>query len=205
MRKWYNSVHQQSRVAPEKADILAALTAANTSISTGVSAMATYVYFISAGYSPIKIGVSDDPKARLSKLQTAHYKRLKLLFVIECENRDLAFKIETSFHRWYADVKLVNEWFDVHPIKIRDDIRLLVSLAKSITNVIQHVSDKDIEAEEERRVLRTRQSNASARVEEYLAVNPEAVSMTARELADVIGVGKTTVADVLKARKRNEV
>lgn len=51
----------------------------------------------------------------------------------------------------------------------------------------------------------TKRTDARTRVEEYLAVNPEAVSMTARELADVIGVGKTTVADVLKARKRNEV
>lgn len=162
--------------------------------------MATYVYFISAGYSPIKIGISDNPTSRLSELQTAHYKRLKLLFTIECQSRDLAFKIEKSFHRWYEEVKLINEWFNVSPRKIRDDIQLLVSLGKSITDVIQHVSDKDIETEEERRVVRARQSNASARVEEYLAVNPEAVSMTARELADVIDVGKTTVADVLKAR-----
>lgn len=144
MNEWYNSVYQQSRVAPEKADILAALTAANTSISTGVSAMTTYVYFISAGYSPIKIGISDNPKTRLSELQTAHYEQLKLLFTIECETRDLAFKVEKAFHRWYGDAKLINEWFNVAPRKIHDDIQLLVSLGKSITDVIQHVGDKEI-------------------------------------------------------------
>lgn len=57
--------------------------------------MPTYVYFISAGSNPIKIGVSDDPEGRLTSLQTAHYKRLHLLFVIACASREDAFKLGT--------------------------------------------------------------------------------------------------------------
>ena len=42
----YNYTHQQSRVAPEKADILTALTAEQMSISTGVSAMRAKFYYL---------------------------------------------------------------------------------------------------------------------------------------------------------------
>lgn len=47
----------------------------------------------------------------------------------------------------------------------------------------------------------TKRTDARTQVTEYLAANPEAMTMNLRELAKVIGVGKTTVGEVLKEMK----
>lgn len=47
----------------------------------------------------------------------------------------------------------------------------------------------------------TKRTDARTRVEEYLNTNPDAISLTARELAKIIGVGKTTVSEVIKDMK----
>lgn len=46
-----------------------------------------------------------------------------------------------------------------------------------------------------------RTTDARTRVTAYLAENPEAISMNVRELAALIGVGKTTVSDVMREVK----
>ncbi len=112
--------------------------------------MTTYVYFISAGANPIKIGISDNPGERLAALQTAHYKRLHLLFVIACSSREDAFKLETAFHRWYEDKGLLNEWFDIFPSAIQADITLLMELAKAAVEFQPVAGFKTIEYLEER-------------------------------------------------------
>ena len=47
----------------------------------------------------------------------------------------------------------------------------------------------------------SKRTDARTLVEEYLIANPEAITMKVRELADIIGVGKTTVSDVIKGMK----
>lgn len=100
----------------------------------------TFVYFISAGSGPIKIGLSDNPEQRLLDFQTSHYKKLHLLFVIECTTRTEAYQLESAFHRWYADIRLMNEWFDVAPSQIAEDVKLLMALAKSAIEIKQITS-----------------------------------------------------------------
>lgn len=106
--------------------------------------MTTFVYFISAGVSPIKIGLSDDPIGRLANLQTAHYKKLQLLYTVECATREDAFKLESAFHRWYSESLLLNEWYNIATEQIGADIELLMTLVKSAVHIHQHISDGQI-------------------------------------------------------------
>ena len=110
----------------------------------------TYVYFISVGSGPIKIGLSDDPHSRLATLQTAHYRKLHLLYTLECATREEAFQLETAFHRWYGDVHMMNEWIDATPSQIEADIRLLETLAKSAVQYTAHTPTSTIAKIEER-------------------------------------------------------
>lgn len=135
--------------------------ATSDSIVSSVDTQATYVYFISAGSTPIKIGISNDPAERLSALQTAHFQKLHLLYTIECKNRAAAFELETAFHRWYGETKLRNEWFNLTPNKIADDIHLLITIAQSIVVATQHISPEQIARMEEKAVMKLSRSEAN--------------------------------------------
>lgn len=164
--------------------------------------MSTYVYFISAGSNPIKIGVSDTPQDRLRALQTSHYKQLRLLFSIECTSREKAFQLETAFHRWYAKSKLKNEWFNISPLEIQDDINLLNHVQDIMVGIVQHTSTAIIEDLDLQRVKSNRVANAKEQVIKHLEKYPDDVLLNVRDLAEKLGVGKTTVAEVMKGLKQ---
>lgn len=103
-----------------------------------------FVYFIAAGSTPIKIGVSDNPADRLSALQTAHYQQLRLLYTIECSSRQAAYALESAFHRWYGEAQIRNEWFKLTPAQIADDVGLLLSLSKDVVDARQHITPSEI-------------------------------------------------------------
>lgn len=71
-----------------------------------------YVYFIQADENgPIKIGfTADDPKRRLSQLQTGNASALKLLGAI----KGTAVQ-ERQFHTALSEWRLQGEWFEPHP------------------------------------------------------------------------------------------
>jgi len=71
-----------------------------------------YVYFIQADENgPIKIGyTADDPKRRLSQLQTGNASALKLLGAIKGTAAH-----EKQFHTDLAEWRLQGEWFESHP------------------------------------------------------------------------------------------
>ena len=65
------------------------------------------VYFIQAGLSgPIKIGVANNPKARLHTFQVGHYEELRLLAAIEGAEPE-----EAALHRRFASLRIRGEWF----------------------------------------------------------------------------------------------
>ena len=69
------------------------------------------VYFIQEGNDgPIKIGVSDNVQARLQKLQTAHAKRLRLLYTMPGTQQD-----ERRMHYAFEALRIQNEWFAPEP------------------------------------------------------------------------------------------
>lgn len=71
-----------------------------------------WVYFIQAGEAgPIKIGRSrDDPRQRLSALQTAHYETLRLLGVLQSDPEG-----EARLHEQFANLRIRGEWFRPGP------------------------------------------------------------------------------------------
>lgn len=73
-----------------------------------------WVYLIGAdGVSRVKIGKSDDPKKRLSGMQTGSPVRLVLLALIDC-GKD-ASGTEQMLHEKFRDNHTGGEWFDATP------------------------------------------------------------------------------------------
>lgn len=67
------------------------------------------VYFIQSG-DFVKIGVSSNVKARLQTLQTAHFRKLKILHVIACCDSGIIEKaLHQHFKKFMTESK--NEWF----------------------------------------------------------------------------------------------
>jgi len=158
----------------------------------------TFVYFISAGSGPIKIGLSDNPSQRLNELQTAHYKKLYLLYTIECTSRSEAYKLESAFHRWYSEVRLMNEWFSIDIANISTDIELLRSLNQSAINIEQVISQPEksrIEYQAKRKegIKRAKRSIRLEKAIDWLKENPEHLDTPSRELEPLIGVSYGTI------------
>lgn len=152
------------------------------STSPVFNSQSTYVYFISSGSTPIKIGISNNPNTRLSELQTAHYQRLHLLYTIECHDRAQAYELESAFHRWYGDLHVRNEWYNLTPKKIAADIQLLTTLANSMVSATQHITPAKIERMEQRAEQKiSRQSGGGQTTDEITTV-----MVTAFEDADGI-------------------
>lgn len=147
--------------------------------------MSNYVYFISAGSNPIKIGVSDNPQERLKALQTAHYKRLHLLFAIDCTSREDALALETAFHRWYVERRLLNEWFNILPSQIEGDVQLLMQLAKLVIGFRQFTDGAKI-AQIEKQAQKHQKQSPKQIALEYLQANPG--DYTVRSLAEAAAV-----------------
>jgi hypothetical protein len=68
-----------------------------------------YVYVISAGEDRHKVGISKNPKSRLSELQTGHFEALRLVHVQAAENPRA---IEQEVHTQLGYCRIRGEWFD---------------------------------------------------------------------------------------------
>jgi hypothetical protein len=69
------------------------------------------VYFIQSGDNgPIKIGISHNPKSRLTELQTAHHDKLRILKVVDGDERR-----EGGLHSKFEKYRLNGEWFKNDP------------------------------------------------------------------------------------------
>lgn len=70
------------------------------------------VYCIQKGSEPVfKIGISVDPKSRLSSLQTASDTSLRIVHIVECRD---ALKLEAKLHRKFSSKRLSGEWFELN-------------------------------------------------------------------------------------------
>jgi hypothetical protein len=66
------------------------------------------IYFVQAGdIGQIKIGVSKDPRMRLSGLQTGNPNKLRLLWFCPYDKQ----KAESNVHNLLAEYRLAGEWF----------------------------------------------------------------------------------------------
>ncbi|MEZ2132531.1 MULTISPECIES: GIY-YIG nuclease family protein [unclassified Sinorhizobium] len=85
----------------------------------------SYVYFITDGEA-IKIGKANNPKSRLSGLQTSHHKPLRILALIpgsEETERALHWKFERHRIRgeWFKDCKEIREFIKDRPAADNDN------------------------------------------------------------------------------------
>jgi hypothetical protein len=65
------------------------------------------IYFIQAGSAgPIKIGMSRDFDRRLTVLSCAHYRRLRVLGLV-----DATSGLEGEIHSLFSDIRMRGEWF----------------------------------------------------------------------------------------------
>jgi len=78
-------------------------------IERGVSV----VYFIKAGYTQYKIGVSENIEKRLIQLQTGNPNRIKVVHIQEYSDMMIARTIEKHLHRMLKEYRLNGEWFEL--------------------------------------------------------------------------------------------
>jgi len=71
---------------------------------------AGYVYFIRSETGEVKIGVSKDPKKRLSSLQAGNPVTLEILTTRK-SNRP--YELESKLHSILSDLRVSGEWFDL--------------------------------------------------------------------------------------------
>lgn len=84
-----------------------------------VKAAKTFVYFIGSASGEIKIGFSNNPKSRLTTLQTSSSAKLSILAQTEG-----SLDTEAAYHRQFGAHRLHGEWFARHPDIIAEIDRL---------------------------------------------------------------------------------
>jgi hypothetical protein len=67
---------------------------------------------------PVKIGITSNVASRLAGVQTGQHRRLHALAVFDTPNRDIARRMEASFHREFTAGRLEGEWFDADPVTV---------------------------------------------------------------------------------------
>ena len=60
----------------------------------------------------VKIGVSDDSKARITKLQNGCGAEILLVCVSQDVKRKKAYRLENRLHKTFAEHRKIGEWFD---------------------------------------------------------------------------------------------
>lgn len=72
-----------------------------------------FVYVIGREEGPVKVGISSNPRKRLSQIKTACPFAAELLHVEPMLDRNHARYHEEMFHGVYAEKRLNGEWFDL--------------------------------------------------------------------------------------------
>lgn len=82
-----------------------AAAATHSTLAAANDNAASYVYFITDGEA-IKIGKANNPKSRLSGLQTSHHKPLRILMTIPGDE-----EVERGLHSIFGEFRIRGEWF----------------------------------------------------------------------------------------------
>lgn len=88
---------------------------------------------------PIKVGLSDNPKARLRQLQTGSPFRMELVAVFSFPNREIARAVEAAFHQAQKKWKTSGEWFD-----LKVDVAVFV-MCLNIKAMVHFLVDEEIQ------------------------------------------------------------
>ena len=183
-----------------------------------------YVYFIQSASGYTKIGFSNDVETRLKSLQTANYEPLYIQAKIHVSSEKSARLIESMLHDRYADYRESGEWFSISLSEILDEISWSMRLISQIDGIERFETIERVYVEKRVREILTestvsdfkprntpvysgrgytRKANAKQMVIDYLEANPDDILLTLRELSEKIGVGKSTVGNVIQEMKGN--
>lgn len=67
---------------------------------------------------PVKVGVSNNPGARMASLQTGSPRRLYLFWNAVVDRRSLAYETEKHVLDFFAEKRLEGEWLSVSPTRV---------------------------------------------------------------------------------------
>jgi predicted GIY-YIG superfamily endonuclease len=150
--------------------------------------MTHYLYILFSSDEFCKIGISNNPEQRLSDIQGHNHHVLTLCAVIGFDNEESALNAERRIHGFYNNERVHGEWFEIEVVSISiNQLTVLGATHIEFMNVQKVTSDN-----------RNYTSNASDKVRAYFEQYPEHTNWRVRELAEVIGVGKSTVSSVRK-------
>lgn len=105
------------------------------------------IYVISNGIS-VKIGVSKNPKSRLSTMSTATHESLTLEYQTDlCSN---SYDIEKMCHLELCHKALNGEWFDISPLGA---IKVVKSIYSTVAITVEYSDDKKASIEDFSKVV----------------------------------------------------
>lgn len=96
---------------------------------------AGYVYVAQVESGAIKIGASNDVQSRIAELQTGNHERISLIYQMEFPSLEIAYEVESIFHRRYADYNIRGEWFSKDASELILDIEAITNLAEVLYGV----------------------------------------------------------------------
>lgn len=163
-----------------------------------------YVYFATTSNGYTKIGISTNIEARLSGLQIGNPDEIQIFTVIRFSSVQLATQAELMLHKKYAKYRKNGEWFSLDCNQLFDEISWFmrfVALIKDETPII--LEKYNMKKQKTINNGYIRKSKASEMVYAHLEQYPEDINLTYIELAEKIGVGKSTVGNVIQKIKEN--
>jgi hypothetical protein len=89
-----------------------------------------FVYLIQGENNRCKIGVSKDPKRRLSELKRASSEDHKMLFFYFVDN---PYAIEKSLHESFSSMRTHSEWFELNDEDISNIKTTLSNVSRSVS------------------------------------------------------------------------
>jgi hypothetical protein len=139
------------------------------------------LYVIEDEWGAVKIGVTTDLRMRLSSLQSANSRPVKVRGIVYCASESQMLALEGLLHRRYAHLHLRREWFDVDTNDVIND--LLFALRVAELGLPQQPDLSTLQSTLPAPSGYNRTADGQRRVIEYLNQHPEDAAMPSRQLA----------------------
>jgi hypothetical protein len=139
------------------------------------------LYVIEDEWGAVKIGVTIDLHMRLSSLQSANSRPVKVRGIVYCASESQMLALEGLLHRRYAHLHLRREWFDVDANDVIND--LLFALRVAELGLPQQPDLSTLQSTLPAPSGYNRTADGQRRVIEYLNQHPEDAALPSRQLA----------------------
>jgi len=83
-----------------------------------------FIYFIVHDFGgPIKVGITQDLKKRLSTIQVGNPNEVRLMAWINSKDKETAKELESRIHKYWAGKKFRGEWYELNSEEVYDLIK----------------------------------------------------------------------------------